>query len=103
MSDKPEHVSAKILEKEYTIACPPNEYDALYSAVKQVDTRMREIRSNGKIIGSERIAVMAAINLAHEMLKSKDAVESIDGDIINRLEMLNRSVNESLENFGDES
>ena len=97
MSDKPITVSAKILSKEYTIACPAEEREALESSVLHVNRQMQEIRSGGKVIGAERIAVMAAINIAHEMLKSKSQVQSIDVDVITRLDELQSKINESLE------
>ncbi len=97
MANKPIVVSAKILDKEYSIACPPGEEDALTASVKYIDAKMREIRSTGKVVGAERIAVMAAINVAHEMLKSQSQVQSIDEDVIARLDTLQSKINDSLE------
>lgn len=97
MSEKPIPVSAKILDKEYTISCPPDEHAALLSSVQHVDDKMREIRSGSKIISSERLAVMAAINIAHEMLMSKGQVANIDMDVITRLDDLQAKIHESLE------
>ena len=97
MSDKPITVNAKILAKEYTIACPANEREALEESVRHVDSKMKEIRNGGKVIGAERIAVMAAINIAHEMLKSQSQVQSIDVDVITRLDELQSKINDSLE------
>lgn len=101
MSEKPITVSAKILNKEYTIACPPDEEDALQASVKHVDQKMQEIRRGGKVIGSERIAVMAAINIAHDMLMSKNQVQNIDMDVISRLDELQSKINQSLEKTSD--
>ena len=97
MSDKPITVTAKILSKEYTIACPANEREALEASVRHVDSQMQEIRNGGKVIGAERIAVMAAINIAHEMLKSQSQVQSIDIDVITRLDELQSKINDSLD------
>lgn len=97
MSNKPITVSAKILSKEYTIACPPEEREALESSVRHVNDQMKEISSGGKVIGAERIAVMAAINIAHEMLKSQSQVQNIDVDVITRLDELQSKINDSLE------
>ena len=101
MSDKPIPVSAKILDKEYTISCPPDEHAALLSSIQHVDEKMREIRSGSKIIGAERLAVMAAINIAHEMLMSKHQVANIDMDVITRLDDLQAKIYTSLETIGD--
>jgi cell division protein ZapA len=97
MSAKPITVNAKILAKEYTIACPADEREALEESVRHVDSKMQEIRNGGKVIGAERIAVMAAINIAHEMLKSQSQVQSIDVDVITRLDELQSKINDSLE------
>ena len=101
MSDTPIPVTAKILNKEYNISCPPNEQDALLASVAHVDKKMREIRNNGKVIGVERIAVMAAINIAHDMLKSQNQVQNIDMDVITRLDDLQSKINESLDKVSD--
>ncbi|MEO8739211.1 MAG: cell division protein ZapA [Casimicrobiaceae bacterium] len=60
-----------ILGREYRVACKEAERDELLKAVQFLDQRMREIRDAGKIAGTERIAVMAALNIAHELLGAK--------------------------------
>lgn len=97
MANKPIAVAAKILDKEYSIACPPGEEAALAASLKYIDAKMREIRSTGKVVGVERIAVMAAINVAHEMLKSQSQVQNIDEDVISRLDTLQAKINQSLD------
>ena len=101
MSDKPIPVSAKILDKEYTISCLPEEHAALLASVQQVDDKMREIRSGSKIISAERLAVMAAINIAHEMLMSKHQVDNIDVDVITRLDDLQAKVYQTLDTLSN--
>jgi len=64
-------VSITILDKEYLISCPENERDQLYSAVKLLNEKLLELKSTGKVIGTERMAVMTALNLASEMLSYK--------------------------------
>ncbi len=68
---KSENVFVKILDKEYQVACPQGERDALLQAAHNLDERMRDIRSSGSVIGLERIAVMAALNLSHELLEAR--------------------------------
>ena len=97
MSKTPIPVTAQILGKEYNISCPPDEREALLASVQHVDEKMREIRNTGKVIGVERIAVMAAINIAHDMLKSQSQVQNIDMDVITRLDDLQSKIHESLE------
>ena len=57
-----------ILDKAYKIACPPSEQDNLRRAANYLDRKMREIRGSGKIMGLDRIAVIAALNISHELL-----------------------------------
>jgi cell division protein ZapA len=71
-------VSVSILDKEYRISCQPEERDALIESARYLDSKMREVRQTGRVIGTEKIAVMVALNIAHELLelnkrKSNDA------------------------------
>ncbi|MCG8516853.1 MAG: cell division protein ZapA [Pseudomonadales bacterium] len=68
MSDTATTVEVKILDKEYLVACPEEQRQALMEAAGHLDRKMREIRSSGKVFGTERIAVMAALNITHELL-----------------------------------
>ena len=74
MNKKPQPVSLIIMGKEYRIACDPEEQDDLIHSAQQLDVQMRKMRDSGKITGPDRIAVMAALNLANEvqMLKIKN-------------------------------
>lgn len=62
-------VSVKILDKEFQVACPPEEQESLRASAKLLDRKMREIRDSNRVIGTDRIAIMAALNLAHELLQ----------------------------------
>ncbi len=88
MSQTPTTVEVRILDKEYLVACPQEEQEALLRAARHLDTKMREIRSSGKVFGTERIAVMAALNITHELLERdtmSDATSSILRAMDNRL------------------
>ena len=71
MEDPSITLDVSILGREYRVACRESEREELLQAVQFVDRRMREIRDSGKISGTERIAVMAGLNIAHELLRSK--------------------------------
>jgi cell division protein ZapA len=71
------HVSIRILEKEYQVACPASERSDLLSAADLLNAKMREIRDSGKVVGLDRVAVMAALNLANELLKAQDQEEEL--------------------------
>lgn len=60
-----------IMGREFRVACPEGEEDALLEAVDYLDRKMNDIRQGGKIIGTEKIAVMAALNIAHELLSAR--------------------------------
>jgi len=66
-----ETVFVKILDKEYQVACPREERHALIESAQLLDERMKAIKSSGAVIGLERIAVMAALNLSHELLQAR--------------------------------
>tara|TARA_Y100001935_G_scaffold255579_1_gene269659 strand:+ start:5955 stop:6266 length:312 start_codon:yes stop_codon:yes gene_type:complete len=68
MSENSISCAVKILNKEYRIACKLEHEEELLKAARLLDARMKEIRNSGKVIGTDRIAVMAALNLAHELI-----------------------------------
>ena len=65
----PNTVEVKILDKEYLIACPADSESGLRNAALQNKKKMREIKSSGKVFGTEKIAVMAALNLTYELME----------------------------------
>ncbi len=67
-------VTIRILDKEYRIACAPEEQHGLLDSARLLDQRMREVRQNGRIIGADRIAVMAALNLVYELMSERDEI-----------------------------
>lgn len=82
MSAKP--IDIEILGREFTVSCNDEERDSLLQAVSYLDSRMREIRDAGKIVGLDRIAIMAALNISHEMLNA--SVGGVDiGDVKRRV------------------
>ena len=69
---QPNTVTVKILDKDYQVACPEEQEVALVSSAKYLDKQMRSIRETGKVIGLERIAVMAALNISYELLQASE-------------------------------
>ncbi|HCW89156.1 MAG TPA: cell division protein ZapA [Marinobacter sp.] len=97
MSKQPNTVEVKILDKEYLVACPDDARSALLNAADHLDTRMREIRASGKVFGTERIAVMAALNIAHDLLE-RDTMSDAASDI---LRTMDTRLDQALEKHGD--
>ena len=92
MSKPNEPVAVSILGKDYRIACEPGAEDELISASRFLDTRMREVRGTGKVIGTDRIAVMVALNLAHELLKEKSDQDSAASSSNKRIRALRERI-----------
>jgi cell division protein ZapA len=90
-------VSVRILEKEYFIACPYEERSELLDCAQFLNARMREIRDSGKVVGADRIAVIAALNLVQELLRSRAREAELDGDVGGRLRALRQRVEGALE------
>lgn len=80
MSDNATAVSVSILGKQYPIACSPKEKDELLASARYLNQKMREIRDQGRIVGLDKIAIMAALNIAHErtqvQLENRSSPES---------------------------
>jgi cell division protein ZapA len=72
MSETFAHVSIKILGKEYQVACPIEEKAALLASAELLNKKMQDIRNSGKVLGLDRVAVMAALNMANELIKRTD-------------------------------
>lgn len=73
----PAQLDVVILGREYRVACREEEREALLEAVAFLDARMRGIRDGGKVAGTERIAVMAALNIAHELLRERKETSGV--------------------------
>ncbi|WP_020410692.1 cell division protein ZapA [Hahella ganghwensis] len=81
MSNPPNTVSVNILEKEYLVACPTEAQAQLEQAARVLDKKMKEIRASGKVYGTERIAVMAALNLTHDLLQEGEKTTQFDSSL----------------------
>ena len=91
-----EPVNVRLLDREYTVGCTPEQKDGLVAAARLLDLRMREIRGNNRMAAVDRIAVLAALNIAHEFLQVR-AEPHRERDIAHSLGMLNRRLDDLLE------
>ncbi len=71
MSADSKGLQISVMGRDFRVACPENEQKGLLEAVEYLNKKMDEIRDNGKVVGLERIAIMAALNIAHELLSTK--------------------------------
>jgi cell division protein ZapA len=85
-------VTVRILDKEYRVACNQGEEDSLIAAARLVDQKMREIRSSGKVLGTDRIAVMASLNLAHDLLEKQNQKDTVNTGINTRLRTMQQKI-----------
>ncbi|MBU6510527.1 MAG: cell division protein ZapA [Gammaproteobacteria bacterium] len=89
MSEELARITVRILDKEYQVACPDEEREALLESAALLNRKMQEIRASGKVVGLDRVAVMAALNLSHEILQNRSAAEQADQSLVARLRALN--------------
>ena len=96
MTDQNAQVSVRILDKEYQVACPANERTNLLDSTEILNTKMREIRDSGRIVGLDRIAVMAALNMANDLIQANARDQELEGGISNRLKVISDRVDNVL-------
>ena len=97
MTEPYTQVNIKILEKEYQISCPASERTALLDSAALLNGKMREIRDSGKVIGLDRIAVMAALNMANDLLRARSHGDLLEGDARLRLQAMRERVEGALQ------
>lgn len=98
MTEQYTQVSIRILDKEYQVACPMNERADLLDSAEILNTKMREIRDSAGIVGLDRIAVMAALNLANDLRHAQVRDRALDGDVSDRLKVIADRVESRLGN-----
>jgi cell division protein ZapA len=96
MSKEPPGLDINILGRQFRVACPEEEQHELLKAVAYLDQKMRDIRDAGKVIGVERIAIMAALNIAHELLTTRlDGAFDI-GDLKRRMAGMQAAIDQAM-------
>ena len=69
-------LTISVMQKEFQVACPEGEEESLLQAARYLSEQMESIRSSGKVVGMDRIAVMAALNMSHELLSGHSKVQT---------------------------
>ncbi len=90
MSGNPEAVNIRILDREYTVGVEPGERDSLLAAARLLDAKMREVRGSNRMAAVDRVAVLAALNLAHELQQVREDRERESREVVRALGDLNR-------------
>jgi cell division protein ZapA len=95
--DRVSRVSVRLLDRDYQVACPPEQRSDLLDSAEYLDAKMREVRDTGKVVGLDRIAVISALNLANELIKLRRSGSSVDADLGAKLQKLRERVESALE------
>ena len=90
-------VTVRILEKEYFVSCPQDERADLLDSAEYLNKKMREIRDTGKVVGADRIAVMAALNMANELLRLRQLDTELQGAVSGRVKNMRERVETALQ------
>ena len=92
MNEQFAKVSVRILDKEYQFSCSASERTDLLDSAETLNTKMREIRDSGRVVGLDRIAVMAALNIANDLLHAQAKDRVVEGDYSQRLKVISDRV-----------
>jgi len=90
-------VTVRILEKEYFVSCPQDERADLLDSAEYLNKKMREIRDTGKVVGADRIAVIAALNMANELLRLRRQETELQGAVSGRVKNMRERVETALQ------
>lgn len=99
MSSESHAVKIQILDKEYLVSCPEDEQDILQASAKHLNDKMAAIRAGGKVVGVDRIAVMAGLNIAHEAIESGVVGGNRTQSVGARLNKLNERIDAALAEY----
>lgn len=89
-------INVTIMGREFRVACPDDEREELLESVSYLDKKMREIRDSGKVIGSERVAIMAALNITHELLTTRIRGGFDMGEFKRRIDRMQESLDTAM-------
>ena len=98
-ADDSPSIEVKILGKPYHFACPKEEREALSTSAHYLDQKMREIRASGSVLGADKIAVMAALNITHELTQAQTDTQILDEDQQIQLERIHNKLDLALAKF----
>ena len=89
-------ITVRILDKEYRVMCEPGEREALLAAAKYLNDKMLGIRSSGRVVGTDRLAVMAALNISHDLLRMRNEQSSNSTSLSRQAHELTQRVERAL-------
>ena len=92
-------ITVKVLDRDYTVGCPADQAESLQSAAKLLDKQMRDIQGGNKTVSLERVAVLAALNIAHDLQLLKSSREKSDTVVGKSLGDMNRKLDDLFDNL----
>jgi len=93
-------VTVTILDKDYQVNCPEDERPQLEHSARYLDQKMNDIRQSGRIVGLDRIAVMAGLNITHDLLNEGDKKNNVSLDISEKINALQNKLDFAINSFG---
>lgn len=96
MTSETTRVTIHIMDSEYRVSCPEGEEDKLVEAARYLNEKMHEIRDSGKVIGVDRIAVIAALNLANELIKLRNKDRRVEEELGGRVRAMRERIDAAL-------
>ena len=96
MNEQNRRVVVTILGREYRVNCPPSEQDALIRSAHYLDKSMREIKDRGNIHGSDKIAIMAALNITHDLLSKSKLMTNSQTDAERQIKAIEHKIEQAL-------
>ncbi|MGY8789831.1 MAG: cell division protein ZapA [Pseudomonadales bacterium] len=98
MAEEVDTINISILSRDYQISCPPSEEEALRKSAKYLHKQMNSLKSRGSTLAYEKVAVMAALNICHELLQQSQEAESSESSFIDNIQSLQEKVELALQN-----
>jgi len=96
MVKRQQGISVRIFGKDFNVACPEGHEHKLLDAARHLDKKMNEIRDNGRVIGIERIAIMAALNISHEALEEKNSNQTREHELKHKMKRMHDKIEDAL-------
>lgn len=90
-------VSINILEREYQISCSPSEEEALRKSARYLDEQMKKVKTHGTTLGFEKLAVMTALNISHELLQRSQSATDNESDSEHMIKILEQKIDSALQ------
>ena len=98
MTEEVDTINISILGRDYQISCPPSEEEALRKSAKYLHKQMNSVKSRGSTLAYEKVAVMAALNICHELLQQSQEAENTDSSFVDKIQTLQEKVEVALQN-----